>query len=136
MKFLKKLVVWLGVSYKHKNSVLAFAKNRSISNETYVSGVVRPHIVGLCKKHSLTFRRDSAPSHTAKRTQKFLRGENVNFISPDEWSPDFTKFYPFDYCVWGVLKQIVYGTSVQSLDELRRRIVLEWKNLSMDKIKK
>jgi len=51
---------------------------------------------------------DSASSHCAKAMQQFLQQNTPDFVAADElasYSPDRK---PVDYCIWGILQDLVY----------------------------
>jgi hypothetical protein len=87
------------------------------------------------------FQQDGAPAHTAKNTAPYLKAYFANRIisksnryleTEVEWptrSPDLT--IP-DFFLWGHLKNRVYATGPQTLDELKVKIENEIKNISSE----
>jgi len=75
------------------------------------------------------FQQDSAPSHSAKDTIKLLQQEMPDFIGPDLWSTNSQDLNPVDYTVWGVMQQTVYECRMNSVDELKQRLVEVWNSL-------
>lgn len=77
--------------------------------------------------HEVWFQQDGAPAHFGVRVRELL-----DRVFPNRWigrrgelewpprSPDLT---PLDFFLWGYLKENVYKTPVENLQELRRRIV-------------
>jgi hypothetical protein len=74
----------------------------------------------------LVFQQDSAPSHTARKTLKYLRDKNVDFISPDEWPPYSPDLNPLNFSIWSNLEMVVYRKPIKNLEELERLIKGEW----------
>jgi len=53
--------------------------------------------------------------------------DDVDFIPPNLWPPNSPNLNPVDCQIWG-LQERVYKTSIEDVDELRRRrIAKEWK---------
>jgi len=59
----------------------------------------------------------NAPSHRANDSVKLLQQEMPDFIGSD----------PVDYTVCGVMQQRVYECRMNSVDELKQRLVEVWK---------
>jgi len=67
------------------------------------------------------------PAHRAKETVALLTTETPDFIPPTLWPPNFVDLNPVDYCVWNVLQErVYYCTKVDSVVDLKQRIVAEW----------
>jgi len=84
-----------------------------------LSQPVIKHVAG----DRFVFQRDNAPSHCAKDTIKLLHEEMLDFISPDLWPPNTQDLSPVDYKVWGVKRQRVYECRMNSVDELKQRLL-------------
>ena len=75
------------------------------------------------------FQQDNAPSHHAKDTIKLLQQKTLDFVGPDLWplnSPDLNQV---DYKVWGVMQQRLYECHMNSINELKQRLVEVWNSL-------
>ena len=93
--------------------------------------------------NDFVFMQDSAPSHSAKATQNFLRDNTPDFISSQEWTPHSPDLNPLDYSVWDILQELVYEgrrepfanlKDLQNVirdnwhdDETVRKAILQWK---------
>jgi len=73
------------------------------------------------------FQHDRSPPHSSHEVRNFLNyhfpGRWVGRGGPHNWparSPDLS---PLDYCVWGWMKELVYGVKVVTRDELLSRIL-------------
>jgi len=82
----------------------------------------------------LSFNNTTLSSHRAKDTMKLLQQETPNFIGPDLWPPNSPDMNPVDYKVWGVMQQRVYECRVNSVNELKLRLVEVWKGLQQNVI--
>jgi len=75
------------------------------------------------------FQQDGAPPHYGIDVRRFLdQTFNERWIGRRgtiEWAPRSPDLAPLDYFLWGYLKDRVYKTNPQNLDELRHRIVQE-----------
>ena len=77
--------------------------------------------------NDFVFMQDSAPSHSAKATQNFLRDNTPDFISSQEWtshSPDLTLL---DYSVWDIVQKFVRDKWHDVNDQTVRKAILQWK---------
>jgi hypothetical protein len=49
------------------------------------------------------FHQDSAPSHKAKRTKKWLEDDLTDFFPPINWPASSPDLDPLDYFAWNIL---------------------------------
>nr|XP_042911568.1 SEC14-like protein 2 [Parasteatoda tepidariorum]XP_042911569.1 SEC14-like protein 2 [Parasteatoda tepidariorum]XP_042911570.1 SEC14-like protein 2 [Parasteatoda tepidariorum] len=68
------------------------------------------------------FRKDSAPSHASKVTQKFLTDQQVLFLRPEQWISNSPDAAPCDYFLWGHLKNKLIKRRISTLRGLQRAI--------------
>jgi len=80
------------------------------------------HVAG----DTFVFQQDNAPSHRAKDTTKLLQQETLDFIGPDLWPSNSPDLHLADYKIWGVMQQRVYECHVNSVYELKQRLVEVW----------
>ena len=80
------------------------------------------HVAG----DTFVFQQDNAPSHRAKDTIKLLQQETLDFIGPDLWPSNSPDLHLADYKIWGVMQQRVYQYRINSVDELKQRLVEVW----------
>ncbi|GBO29186.1 hypothetical protein AVEN_124673-1 [Araneus ventricosus] len=80
------------------------------------------------------FQQDGAPPHWGMIVRDIL---DENFPDrrcgrggPIPWPPSSPDITPLDFFLWSFVKNIVYKTSVPSLDELKRRIVTAIENVT------
>lgn len=75
------------------------------------------------------FQQDGAPPHYGVRVRQYLNeeftGRWIGRRGTIEWAPRSPDLTPLDYFLWGYLKERVYRTIPQTLDELRRNIINE-----------
>ena len=83
-----------------------------------------------------SFQQDSAPSHKAKTTQRWLTANVPDFISTDAWPSASPDLNPLDYAIWSKLEAKVCCKPHTSVDALKRSLLREWDALSMDTVRK
>ena len=52
------------------------------------------------------FQQDSAPTHRARDTVRFLEQTTPAFISPDLWPPNSPDLNPVDYKIWASFSSV------------------------------
>ena len=62
--------------------------------------------------------------------EELLKKETPEFIPPDLWPPNSPDLNPVDYSIWGILQERVYRERVSDVDELKRRLRIEWANMN------
>ena len=85
------------------------------------------------------FLQDSAPSHRAKVTQQFLRQNTLDFIAADKWASSSPDLNPLDYCIWDILKDLVYEgrrLPFANLQDLKEAIKNKWKEVTIKTVRK
>jgi len=89
------------------------------------------HVAG----DTFVFQQDNAPSHRAKDTIKLLQQETPGFVGSDFWPPNSPDLNPVDYKIWGVMQQkVVYECRMNSVDELKKRLIDVWNSLQQNVI--
>ena len=84
---------------------------------------------------TFVFQQDVAESHRASTcTIKQLQQETPDFIGPDLWSPNSPDLNFVDYKVWSVMQQRVYECRMNSVDELKQRLIEVWNSLQQNVI--
>jgi hypothetical protein len=82
---------------------------------------------------------DGATSHSAKRTQDYLRTYAPRFVSAEKWPPTSPDLNPMDYYVWDALQEKVYEgrrDPFTSLDELQTMIKECWQLIPLAGIRR
>lgn len=132
----KGFMVWAGVSSKGKTTLRFVEPGVKINSNYYVNNILRPFlskdVPRLFPKQSKIkwfFHQDSAPSHTAKETINYLNKCGINYVKPEEWLPSSPDAAPMDYAVWGYLKQRLNKTEIKTLDELKKKLLYEWRKM-------
>jgi len=103
--FSRSVMVSVAVSKVGKTSVAFVDPSAKVDSNYYCTRVLGqsllPDITAKCGLHKWTIQQDYAPSHNARNTIVYLRGENVAFIEPDMWPPNSPLFNPLNYAIWG-----------------------------------
>jgi len=86
-----------------------------------------------CKRYVCLSTRQRSIS-SCKDTIKQLQQETPDFIGPDLWSPNSPDLNLVNYKVWGVVQQRVYECHMNSVDELKLRVIDVWNSLQQNVI--
>jgi len=84
--------------------------------------------------NTFVFQQYNAPSHRANDTIKLLQQETPDFIGSDLWPPNSPDVSLVDYKVCGVMQQRVHECCMNSVDELRQRLIEVWNSLQQNVI--
>jgi len=83
--------------------------------------------VPLNKRGRMCFLHDGAPPHSSREVRNFLNypfpGRWIGRGGPHNWLARSPHLSPLDYCVWGWMKELVYGVKVVMRDELLSHIL-------------
>ena len=88
------------------------------------------HVAG----DTFVFQQDNTPSHRAKDTIKQLQQETPDLIGLDLWPPNSPELNLVVYKVWCVMRQRVYECRMNSVDELKLRLIDVWNSLQQNVI--
>ena len=116
-----------------------FPQGFRLNAEEYI-GVLRstilPWLAEVSAKHNqpVVLQQDSAPAHAARRTQDFLREENVEFWPHSEWPPNSPDLNPLDYAMWPYIEQKACRVRAKNLRGLKQNVSAAWKRSPESKI--
>ncbi|CAF0991278.1 unnamed protein product [Adineta steineri] len=126
----KGFMVWGGVSSQGKAELRFVTPGTKVNSNYYINNVLKPFLAKDVprlfpkgKKLKWILHQDSAPSHTAKETIKFLNRNKIHYITPQEWMPASPDAAPMDYSIWGHTKQQLNKKRIDSIDELKKEIL-------------
>ena len=88
------------------------------------------------EEKKMIYHHDSAPVHILKKTIAFLNKSKINYVKSDEWMPKSHDVAPMDYSIWGYLKQQLNKQKIETLDELFKKILYQWKKIDKTYIDK
>lgn len=84
------------------------------------------------------FQQDGAPAHNSQVAMRFLKNKFCNNViatnTSIRWparSPDLS---PLDFFLWGYLKDRIYSNPIDSVENLRERIILECAAITADNL--
>lgn len=133
------VMVWLGVSYNGVTDVHFCQKGVKTNARNYQDDILLPVVLPLSstmfKNQPWTFQQDSAPAHKAKTTQQWLIQNLPDFIAAEDWPSGSPDLNPLDYKIWSELDQRVCRKPHKNLDSLKRKLVMEAKNLPIEIIR-
>ena len=132
VQFPKGVMVWLGISANGCTQIRFVTPGAKINADYYIKNILKPFIrkdiPKLYPNGDYLFHQGSAPSHKAKKTQDFLRENNIPFITPEEWMPNSPDNSPLDYFYWTYLKRRINKRKVRTIGGLKKAIREEVKN--------
>ena len=138
-KFGKAVMVWGAISFNGKSKLYFVKPGIKINSEYYINNVLKPFLKEakvLYPQNDFIFHQDSAPSHASKKTIKFLKDNNIKFITPEEWMPMSPDAAPMDYYIWSHLKRKLKNHKINNIDRLKRVLKLEWNKIPQKTINK
>jgi len=157
-RFLKKLMVSVGVSWSGETCVFFIDPQKTKVDQNYVTLIcwrlpyclnvvdfIRAMTLNFCKtvlRHiAQKWCTSVSPHHHCAIQivimQQFLWQNTPDFIAADEWpsySPDLN---PLDYCIWDILKDLVYeGRQLPfaNLRDLKEAVKNKWKDITIETI--
>jgi len=68
------------------------------------------------------------PAHRARETVHLLTRETPDFITPALWPANSSDLNPVDYQIWWKLQDRVYRSQIRDVDQLKWRLIEEWKH--------
>jgi hypothetical protein len=95
-----------------------------------------PELRRLRLVNSILFQQDGAPPHFSREVRRFLDNIFPNrWIGrggPIRWAPRSPDLTPLDFFLWGHVKNNIYKSSIQDLNELKMKICEEIKKISKE----
>ena len=111
------VIVWATVTKSGRSLLVFIEQGVKLNQENYHNDILVDLLLPWAKEHfkkrPWMFQQDSAPSHGAKKTQKWLSSNVPNFISKDEWPPSSPDLNPLEFGIGGYLKSKVSGNIIQ-----------------------
>ena len=95
---------------------------------------VKPWIESVTGDSPYVFQQDSAPAHTARRTQEWCQGNLRMVWTKDFWPPNSPDLNPMDYYLWSVVEGKVNEHPVPSRDALKRKITEVMKKMDQEEV--
>lgn len=105
------VMVWAAVTADGRSPLVFIDRGVKINAEYYRENVLKAVLKPWADKHfgrrPWTFQQDSAPSHSARVNQEWLKKEVPRFISTAQWPPKSPDLNPLDFCAWSILESKV-----------------------------
>lgn len=124
------VMVWAAVTADGRSPLVFIDRGVKINAEYYRENILEGALKPWARKHfgrrPWTFQQDSAPSHSARVNQEWLKNNVPRFISTAQWPPKSPDANPLDYCAWGILQSKVGTKKYQSVDHLKQALCREW----------
>lgn len=142
-QYSQKLNVWCGILDDRIIGPYFFERN--LNSPTFLNFLINGfwdaiHNLPCQTRLNLKFQLDGSPVHNAAVVREWLNenfenkwiGRNSPLI---EWPPRSPDLTPLDFFLWGFLKQQVYKSRPQSVDELRIRITEASANITPQQLR-
>jgi transposase len=134
-----RVMVWGGISKTGKLPLLFIESGVKINQSYYIEHVLERHVLAHVKEmygdDYFIFQQDSAPSHKAKNTQKWLAANFPDFWTPDDWPASSPDLNPLDFCIWGYMLSKINNTKNVSLDQFKVMLVKIWDDIPQDVVR-
>ena len=119
------VMVWAAVTADGRSPLVFTDRGAKINAEYYRENVLKTVLKPWVDKHfgrrPWTFQQDSAPPHSARVNQEWLKKEVPRFISTAQWPPKSPDLNPLDFCAWGILESKVLTKNTKVSIISRRR---------------
>ena len=115
LKFVKRdsfapaFMAWAGVNFHGKTEIRIIPKGVKVNSQFYIDKVLKPFIKHDAprmfpgdQKKDMVFHQDSASRHTSKQTLAYIRKQNMDFVTPQEWMPKSPDAAAMDFAIWGI----------------------------------
>jgi hypothetical protein len=116
----EKISIWCAISARRIIGPIFYED--TVNGARYVNNILSPFFAELKEEEKLysVFQQDSAASHMAHASLKSLR-EILGYciFSHGLWPPHSPDLSPYDFYLWGSLKDKVYKANPYTLEELR-----------------
>lgn len=136
----KGVMVWVGISANGCTQARFVNPGAKVNSDYYIKKILTPFIrkdiPKLYPNGDFCFHQDSAPSHVAKKTLKFLEDNNIPIITPSQWMPNSPDAAPCDYFFWGYLKNRMKRRKVTTISGLKKAIREEVRKVPQNLINK
>ena len=121
------VMVWGAV---HANGLVGpFFFDEQVTGNSYLAMLndyFLPRFQNLEQNNHMFFMQDGAPAHFSRVVREFLdehfAGRWFGRRGAIDWPPRSPDMTPMDFCVWGCIKNAVYKTPINSVDDLKEKI--------------
>jgi len=78
------------------------------------------------------------PAHTVHSARNGLHANCPDFVTKDQWPPNWPNINPVDYCVWGAMLEThcKLKTKLKTISKVKEVLQVIWGNLSQGPIYK
>lgn len=131
------VMVWAAVTATGRSPLVFIEQevNQQIYREKILNDALLPWARKQFGRNHWTFQQDSAPSHKARETQRFLQEKVPSFISSQQWPPYSPDLNPMDFSIWSILQAKVLTKKYETVDALKIALRREWGKIPSDHIR-
>lgn len=129
-----KIGVWIGLSRRRLIGPIFF--NGTLTARRYREEILQLFVNELHDDELQQgfFQQDGASAHSARETiedlQQYYADRLISRNTPIEWPPRSCDLTPLDFFVWPYLKNSIFKTPINNLEELTRRITAKCEDLN------
>ena len=126
-KFEDKVLIWAAISSEGISDPYISKSDNAINVNTYINECLKkrllPFVREMHEDDNYVFWPDLASAHYAKKTQDWLKSENIEFVQKIQNPPNLPQARPIE-TFWAILSARVYsgGWSAKTTYQLIRRI--------------
>uniref|UniRef100_A0A914CVH4 Tc1-like transposase DDE domain-containing protein n=1 Tax=Acrobeloides nanus TaxID=290746 RepID=A0A914CVH4_9BILA len=140
-------MVWGCITHRGRGPLVFIEEGIKINQSNYVE-MLQEHLIPWAKKVfgwddgteeyevEWVYQQDSAPSHKAKETQRWLRENVPDFITVLDWPPYSPDLNPLDYSILGYIKSIACTKPHESVKSLKKAIRKAWDEMPDEIVKR
>lgn len=129
----KQIMLWGGISMNGKTKLRFIKPGVKVNSDFYINHVLEPFISEdlpvLYPNNDGIFHRDSATSHTSKKTLKYLESMKINFIHPSIWTPKSPDNASMDFSIWGYMMKMLKKRNIKTLIGLKQALTQIWDDI-------
>ncbi|CAD5227603.1 unnamed protein product [Bursaphelenchus xylophilus] len=135
----QSLMVWAGICASGKTPLIFVEKGVKINAKVYQKDILEKVVLPWSAEHfgqrRWTFQQDSAPAHSSKSTQDWIRAHFPDFIPSKEWPPYSPDLNPLDYSIWSILEARACSKPHDNIESLKASLIKEWKRLTAEEVR-
>ena len=127
------------IKHGHESSYIQYtgvgSQSVTIYRETILNDALLPWARKQFDRSHWTFQQDSAPSHKARESQRFLQEKVPSLISSLQWPPYSPDLNPMDFSIWSIIEAKVSTKKYQTVNALEIPLRREWGKITSDHIR-
>ena len=126
-----------GFSYRGPTRLYVVPKAAKVNADLFIKLILKPKMLVdipklfIADAGKVILHMDSASSHTAKKTIKWLESHHINFIRKEEWLANSPEVSPMDFFANGHLKTLLKRRLYTTEGGMLKAAKEEWHNIPL-----